>query len=190
MPDEVLEGERVFLRFLEEEDSEELLYLVDSSREKLNMWLPWVESFASLTDAYNAISAYRIQRNMANGGAFGIRRFEDGALLGEVILQWIDWQNRSAAFGYFLGSEFWGEGFATEAMNLALDYVQRLGIHRVEIAAAVENERSCKLAKRLGFEEEGVAKDAEFLHGKWQNIARFAKLFQLRTHSLGYKGKH
>jgi len=176
MPDELLEGERVFLRFLEEEDSEELLYLVDSSREDLNSWLPWVESFVSIADAYNAISAYRMQRDMANGGAFGIRRIEDGALLGEVILQWIDWNNRSASFGYFLGSEFWGEGFATEAMKLAIDYARKLGIHRVEISAAVENERSCKLAKRLGFEEEGVAKDAELLHGKWRNIARFAQI--------------
>ena len=176
MPDEVLEGERVFLRFLDEEDSEELLYLVDSSREELGTWLPWVKTFNNMGDAYNAISAYRMQRDMANGGAFGIRRFEDGALLGEVILQWIDWKNRSASFGYFLGSEFWGEGFATEAMKLALDYVRALGIHRVEISAAVENERSCKLAKRLGFEQEGVAKDAEFLHGKWRNVARFAQI--------------
>ncbi|MEE3340835.1 MAG: GNAT family protein [Hallerella sp.] len=176
MPEEVLEGDRVVLAFLDDEDSEELLYLVDSSREELDVFLPWVESFLEMGDAYSSISAYKMQRDMANGGAFGIRRIEDGALLGEVILQWIDWKNRSVSFGYFLGSEFWGEGYATEAVKLALDYVRRLGMHRVEISAAVENKRSCDLAKRLGFEQEGVAKDAEFLHGKWHDIARFARI--------------
>lgn len=176
MPEEVLEGERVTLAFLEPEDSEEVLYLVDSSRDSLGAWLPWVENFTEIGDAYSAISAYQMQRDMANGGAFGIRRLEDGALVGEVVLQWIDWKNRSASFGYFLGSAFEGEGLATEAMHLALGYVQNLGIHRVEISAAVENKKSCALAKRLGFEQEGIAKDAEFLHGKWQNHAKFAKI--------------
>ena len=88
MPEEVLEGDRVVLAFLDDEDSEELLYLVDSSREELDVFLPWVESFLEMGDAYSSISAYKMQRDMANGGAFGIRRIEDGALLGEVILQW------------------------------------------------------------------------------------------------------
>ena len=74
MPEEVLEGERVTLAFLEPEDSEEVLYLVDSSRDSLGAWLPWVENFTEIGDAYSAISAYQMQRDMANGGAFGIRR--------------------------------------------------------------------------------------------------------------------
>ena len=45
-------GERVALAFLEVEESEEFLDLVNSSREYLGAWLPWVVSFSSLMDAY------------------------------------------------------------------------------------------------------------------------------------------
>ena len=50
LPLESLEGSRLFLSFWEAEDSEELLFLVDSSRESLQLWLPWVENFGCLCD--------------------------------------------------------------------------------------------------------------------------------------------
>ena len=181
LPLESLEGSRLFLSFWEAEDSEELLFLVDSSRESLQLWLPWVENFRSISDAYAMIDSYRVQREMGRGGALGIRRFADGALIGGVILQWIDWKNCSSALEYFLGSEFEGEGCATEAVGLVLDYLQNLGIHRVEISAAVENVKSNALAKRLGFEWEGMAKDAEFLHGKYLHHNRYGTLLS-RSH--------
>lgn len=173
----LLTGPRVALAFLEQADAEELLYLVESSRETLSKWLPWVETFHSLGDARASISAYELQREMGNGGAFGIRRLDDGALAGEIVLQWLDPRNRSAAIGYFLGSAFRGMGLATEAGNLALEYIREMGIHRVEISAAVENGESNALAERLGFRWEGVSRDAEFLHGKFWDHNRWGLVF-------------
>ena len=57
LPLESLEGSRLFLSFWEAEDSEELLFLVDSSRESLQLWLPWVENFRSISDAYAMIDS-------------------------------------------------------------------------------------------------------------------------------------
>ena len=177
MPDEILEGERIALAFLEPEDSEEYLYLVDSSRESLSEWFPWIEKFSTMADAYARIESYQVQREMGNGGALGIRRLDDGALIGEVIIQWMDKKNFAASLGYFLGSEFEGEGYATEALTLVLHYLQKWGMHRIEIAAAEKNEKSNALAKRLGFAFEGMAKDAEFLHGKFLNHNRYSFIF-------------
>lgn len=185
----VLLGMRVALSFLEKSDAEELLYLVNASRNSLGTWLPWVENFYTLQDAFASIAAYDMQRETENGGTFGIRRLEDGALAGEFILQWIDPRNRSASLGYFLGSEFEGKGLATEAGRLVLKYLREMGIHRVEISAAVENARSNALAERLGFRKEGVARDAEFLHGKFWSHNRWALFFDENSRS-GYDCKH
>lgn len=171
-----LVGERVALEFLSAEDAEELLYLVDSSRESLDRWLPWVGNFTRTADAESFIESYRLQLDMGNGGIWGVRRRRDGALVGTVCLQWIDWSNFAANFGYFLGREFEGNGFATEALQLAVEYVKGLGIHRVGIRVAVGNTRSSALAQRLGFSFEGTSKDAEFMHGKWQDVNRYAKI--------------
>lgn len=170
----LLTGSRVALAFLELSDAEELLYLVNSSRKALSEWLPWVENFRSIGDARTSISAYELQREMGNGGAFGIRRLDDGAFVGEIVLQWLDVRNRSASLGYFLGDAFWGKGLAAEAGTLALGYLREMGIHRVEISAAAENEKSNALAERLGFFGEGVARDAEYLHGKFWDHNRWA----------------
>lgn len=177
LSEKALVGERVALEFLSSEDAEELLYLVDSSRESLERWLPWVEKFTRAVDAESFIESYRLQLDMGNGGIWGVRRRCDGALVGTVCLQWIDWSNLAANFGYFLGKEFEGNGFATESLHLVLDFVKGLGIHRVGISAAVENERSSALALRLGFSFEGISKEAEFLHGKWRDVNRYAKIF-------------
>lgn len=185
----VLMGKSVALALLEKSDAEELLYLVNASRNSLETWLPWVKSFHTLQDALSAISAYDVQQKMGNGGAFGIRRLEDGALAGEFILQWIDSRNRSVSLGYFLGSVFEGKGLAFEAGRLVLEYVKKIGIHRAEISAATENARSNSLAKRLGFRKEGVAVDAEFLHGKFWSHNRWALVFG-ENPRFGYECKH
>jgi len=177
MTPEVLEGDSVELSFLELKDSEELLFLVNSSREHLSRWFPWVESFLALEDASASIDAYQMQREMANGGAFGIRRLEDGALMGEVILQWVDRKNLSGSIGYFLGEEFIGNGYAREAVQLVVDYAfRKLGLHRLEISAAEENAPSIALALALGFQKEGFFRDFEFLHGKFLSHCRFSLL--------------
>ena len=185
----VLVGGRVALAFLEMSDAEELLYLVNASRGSLERWLPWVERFRTLQDARSSIGAYEVQRKMGNGGAFGIRLEEDGALAGEFILQWMDLRNRVASLGYFLGDEFEGKGIAREAGTLVLEFLRTAGIHRVEISAATENAKSNALAERLGFRMEGVAVDAEFLHGKFWSHNRWALVFDENSRS-GYDCKH
>lgn len=177
-PGLVLEGDRMVVAFLETADAEEFLYLVHSSRESLDRWLPWVECVRSVADAENFLAAYQMQQELDNGGIMGIRLRESGALAGAVFLQWIDMKNRSAALGYFLGKEFEGAGLASEALSLVLESIRGRGIHRVEILANTQNRKSCALAERLGFLWEGVSRDAEFLHGKWQDINRFAKIFE------------
>ncbi len=185
----VLVGARVALAFLEMSDAEELLYLVNASRSSLERWLPWVEGFRTLQDACSSISAYEVQRKTGNGGAFGIRRLEDGALAGEFIVQWIDPRNRCASLGYFLGSEFEGNGLAREAGRLVLESLRTAGIHRVEISAATENAKSNALAESLGFSLEGLARDAEFLHGKFWNHNRWALVLG-ESSPAGYGCKH
>lgn len=159
-------GERVALAFLEVEDSEEFLDLVNSSREYLGKWLPWVESFSSLMDAYSHIEAYSLQQGMSNGGLWGIRRLEDGALLGVICLQWIHWEHQSASLEYWLGEPYTGDGYASEALRLVQQYCfNSLQLNRLELHVACKNEKSEALARRVGFVEEGLCRDYEYLHG-------------------------
>ena len=54
--------------------------------------------------------------------------------------------------------------------------LERLGVHRVRCAAATDNYSSLRVIARLGFRFEGIARQAEFVGGRWVDHAVFARL--------------
>lgn len=51
-----------------------------------------------------------------------------------------------------------------------------LELHRVVIRCAVDNGRSRAIPQRLGFQEEGEARDSEWLYDRFQNMVTYALL--------------
>jgi ribosomal-protein-serine acetyltransferase len=52
----------------------------------------------------------------------------------------------------------------------------KLNMHRVEIHAAVDNKSSRAIPEKLGFKEEGIARDGEFLYDHYVDTVTYAKL--------------
>lgn len=61
--------------------------------------------------------------------------------------------------GYCIHKFLWRQGFGVEIVSLLLDWIKSRGGKSVTAEAAKENEASCALLKKLGFE---VEKEAEF----------------------------
>ena len=58
--------------------------------------------------------------------------------------------------GYWLGEEYWGKGYTTEACTKIISYaVQELKITKIKAAYIIDNDRSAKVLKKLGFQEIG-----------------------------------
>ena len=61
--------------------------------------------------------------------------------------------SRRAAIAYVLASRFWGQGFATAAVELMIAELQaRYGVRSISAVLRRTNERSRRLLERLGFE--------------------------------------
>lgn len=72
--------------------------------------------------------------------------------------------------GYDLDANYQGRGLMHEALVAALTYVfEELGLHRVMANYRPENQRSGRLLRRLGFVEEGYARDYLFISGAWRD---------------------
>ena len=88
---------------------------------------------------------------------FGIYRADTDLLIGNIGLhpKWPD--GVEADFGYWLGREFWGQGYASEvATRLITDAkVLQPSLERLFATTAFENEGSIKLLERLGFTADG-----------------------------------
>lgn len=100
---------------------------------------------------------------------WAILRAEDGAYLGEVVLNDLDAANRAAGFRIILGSPRWfGSGYGTEATRAVLDYAfGAVGLHRVELEVFAFNPRAQRAYEKAGFVVEGRRRDALLWDGEW-----------------------
>lgn len=155
--------EEITLRHIQVEDAKELFRLTEDSREQLREWLPWVDatkteenslSFIKITlDSYEAKKALN----------YGV--FFNGELAGMVGFNSIDWSNRIAFIGYWLANDFQGNGIMTRAVQGLTNYAfEELGLNRIDIRAATGNMKSRAIPERLGFKEEGMIRQGEWLY--------------------------
>ena len=126
------------LKLLDRTQAPKLFKLVDSNRAHLRQWLPFVDDYRSV----NAANQF-IRRNRENHA--GKTRLLMGIWLGEslagvVTYDYIDWDNRAALIGFWLGKSFEGKGIMTRTCSALLDLAfDELGLNRVEISCAYEN---------------------------------------------------
>ena len=88
---------------------------------------------------------------------WGLLLRETGRVVGCVTL--FDWNayHRRAQIGYDLARDQWGNGLAQEAIRTVLTFAfMEMDLNRVEIWTSAANERSLKLANRLGFTLDGA----------------------------------
>ncbi|PZD96184.1 RimJ/RimL family protein N-acetyltransferase [Paenibacillus sambharensis] len=151
------------LRLLENRHAEEMFLLVDSNRGRLREWLPWLDNTVSVEQCREFIRMSLKAFAENNGLYLGI--FHQGRLAGCVSLNNIDWSNRKTTIGYWLSEDFEGRGTMTAACRTLIDYIfHELLLNRVEIRAAVQNTKSRAIPERLGFVQEGIVRQAEWLY--------------------------
>ncbi len=168
----------VELRLFGLEDAPEIFGLVERNRARVGRWLPWVEHTHTVADVERFLREQAIPQYEDNRGVHaGIR--VTGELAGSVGCHPIDWANRSTSIGYWIDSAYEGRGLITRSCELFLDYLfGDMQLHRVEIRCGTGNHRSCAVPERLGFVREGVAREAEWVHGGFHDLYVWSMLEQ------------
>jgi len=167
--------DHVYLQLLEERHAAEVFSLVDQERDYLREWLPWVDATQTVDDTLSFIRSSLEQFASNRGFAAGI--WSDGRFCGVVGTHKLDLLNRKGEIGYWLARSFQGQGIVTEACRAVVTHLfEERGLNRVVIHCAVGNKKSCAVAARLGFSEEGLAREAQLLHGGFHDLRRFAML--------------
>jgi ribosomal-protein-serine acetyltransferase len=161
--------ENITLRLLEEKHAEEVRSLLEQNRSHLKMELTWLTDNISVNDAREYIRA-GLERFAANNGLRAGIWLQD-TLTGVVSLHKVSWDDRKAELGYWLGASFQGQGLVTKACGALIRYsFSELELNRLELQCAIDNERSRKVAERLGFTQEGILRQA------WRTGGRFVDL--------------
>ncbi|WP_342775078.1 GNAT family N-acetyltransferase [Halosimplex halophilum] len=107
---------------------------------------------------------------------FRVESDEDDRV-GAVDLVDIDEQFGTAEVGYFFAPDAWGNGYATAAVERVVDYAfEELRLHRVHARVFAFNEGSARVLEKVGFEREGVLREAAYMHGEYVDELRYGLL--------------
>jgi ribosomal-protein-serine acetyltransferase len=100
-----------------------------------------------------------------------------GRIAGVIGYVSVDWSNRAAGIGYWLGEEFEGEGTMTAAVRALTGHaLVEWELNRVEIRVATGNRRSRAIPERLGFREEGTLRGAQRIGDRYVDTVVYSML--------------
>ena len=86
----------------------------------------------------------------------------DKEVIGTIGLFHLDPWADSCEVGYSLGSRWWGQGFATEALQAVLRFAfEKVGAHRIFASHHIENTASGKVLEKAGMQYEGTLRDEQ-----------------------------
>ncbi|MCG6497955.1 GNAT family N-acetyltransferase [Kitasatospora sp. A2-31] len=113
-----------------------------------------------------------------NAAAFAVVDGGDGDLLGNVALRWTDRADGLAMIGYWLMPAARGRGVATRATRAVTSWgIATADARRIEIAHAVGNAASCRVAERCGYPAEGTLRASyRFGDGEYHDEHLHARL--------------
>ncbi|GHO49457.1 GNAT family N-acetyltransferase [Ktedonospora formicarum] len=167
--------DEIELRLSEMRYAEEYLNLIERNIEHLRPWMPW----AAYEQTYEGIQAYlrgSMQRFIDNMG-LPTNLWYRGQLAGAIGFPRMNWDKRMAEIGYWLDKDLQGRGIITRATSTLITYAfEEYRFNKVEIHAATGNRPSRAVAERLGFTQEGIMRQVEWLNGKAHDMVVYGML--------------
>ena len=150
----MLETERLLLEPIQEQHHKIINAEIRKSHAALSRWLFWVnpvpkaeETLAFCQDCYK-----KFMRN--ENLQLAIFNKEDGAFIGCIGVHDFNYRGERNSFniGYWIGSDYSGKGYMSEALKALCDYsFEKLGASKLYITNDAENLPSNKLARKAGF---------------------------------------
>jgi ribosomal-protein-serine acetyltransferase len=168
---------RLRLRAPRRGDVDALDEAIRESLPELVPWLPWAHAAHGRADTRRYLRAARSARTKRNAYEWIALAAAGDRVVGIASIHRIDWSRRSAGLGYWIRRSEWGRGYATEmARAVVEDAIGRMHLHRIEAHVALDNRASQRVPEKLGFLREGIAREVEFVNGRWLDHVQYSLL--------------
>ncbi len=156
-----LRGERLTIRPLTEADDAAIVKLFSDERSLETWFRPPYTSIQQAQEYRGTLQTGFERRTLFVWGIFASADGSgEGPLAGVGILTRWSALHRRIDLGYYLASDHWGRGYATEAVGVMLRFAyDSLGVHRVEAEVVPGNDASVRVLERAGFRHEATLVD-------------------------------
>ncbi|HEX8956121.1 MAG TPA: GNAT family protein [Burkholderiaceae bacterium] len=170
---EVQLNSTIAMRLIERRDAAALFELVDSGRADFEQWIPFVSKTRSPEDAFNYIVRFLDMYKEGKGYVYGL--WDGKKMIGNVMIKDIDDLAKTAEIGYMVARAYRGQGLALAACRRFIDFIfLELGFQKVVLCCDDRNDASIAIARRLGFEVEGVIRRCVVINGELCNTMHWA----------------
>ncbi|MCW5966303.1 MAG: GNAT family N-acetyltransferase [Bryobacterales bacterium] len=168
-------GDGLELRTLHRGLAARIFQTVDAERGQLGRWLPWVHATQGLPDTVKFIQNARDL--FLHGEGIHGAIWDQDEFVGMMALRMVSKADRIGNVGYWLCARAQGRGIITRLLGNFVGYCfEEWKLHRLELQCAAANERSCRVAERLGFRHEGLLRGARLINGAYLDMNLFSLL--------------
>ncbi|MCM3617676.1 GNAT family N-acetyltransferase [Sutcliffiella horikoshii] len=160
--------DRLYLRIFEESDAETVQVLCNNINiYKSTLYLPFPYS---LNDALGWMKNHQKNFEEDCSYEFAITDRINGNLFGAISLT----NNQKFNHGeiaYWIGEEYWGKGYGTEAAKAIIDFAfKEKKLHKVFARYFKSNPASGRIMQKVGMVQEGLLKDQVVKDGKYEDL--------------------
>jgi ribosomal-protein-alanine N-acetyltransferase len=169
-------NERLKLRLIEFSDLNAIhnLHSLPETDQYNTLGIP--ESIAVTKKVITPLISDNQQQNILNY-SFAVEELRTGTFIGLLGFKLGSKKYSNVEVYYKLNKAYWGNGYATEAVNLVLDFgFKNLKLHRITAGCAIDNIASIKVLEKVGMKREGHAKQTLPLKSGWSDNYEYAIL--------------
>lgn len=169
----VMETEHLILRDMEYSDSEAIFRNINNDREVLKYYLAPFQD--KLSEDYLRETIDYCRRAERYCWAMVLK--ETGETIGMMNqCNRMDIYFQNMEIGYAIGRKYWNNGYTTEALVAAMDFLFNQGVHKVFCSCLIENGASRRVMEKSGMIYEGLRKEEVYYRDRYWDIETFYKL--------------
>ena len=138
-----LVSERLTLKSIEEKDKKDLLEIVKDPKVKKSYMLPDFSNEEEEEKFFQKLRNFTLNKEKF---VYGI--YSKNKIIG--FINQVSLENDIIELGYFIASNEWNKGYATEALKTAINELFRMGIKAVQAAHFESNPASGRVMQKAG----------------------------------------
>ncbi len=174
-----LETDRLVIRKYERGDGQEIFKLFErnNNRKLLKEHVSEAEKITSIEVAEINARIHSAEWETRERLVMGMLLKSSKEFIGEIWIEPKKWEVPSFELGYYIEPVHQGKGLATEASKRSTQFLfEDLQAHKVIILTRDTNERSWKLAERIGFVREAHLRECSIENGKRWGLYHYGML--------------
>lgn len=166
VPVPALEGKLVRLRAREQADLARLNEMFDDTDVLAGLTMTFPQPMADIREW--------VERTRGDDNStFVLETLESRETIGVCALEGIEARPRLAHFGIWIGKPYWNQGYGTDATRTCCRFGFRyLNLQRIELTVYAEtNPHAVRAYEKVGFKREGTLRRAQFVGGRYVDVA-------------------